>query len=115
MAITQRTANIRFDIERLTLEGLPRANQKNVIAAMQQRLTDLAGESPQLNWSTLQAPYRIDGGEISSEATSEDIGSHLATQIMRGLSHANDRSRTQTLELSRPTLSRETKYLKKSQ
>ncbi len=112
---SQRTTNIRFHIERVTLEGLPRANQKNVIAAMQQKLTDLATESPQLNWSKLQAPFRIDGGEISSEATSEDIGSHLATQIMRGLSDANNRSRTQTLELSRPALSPETKSLKKSQ
>ena len=79
---------LHFHIDRLTLTGLPRINQESVVDAMQKRLSSLAKQMPTLNWSQLSAPFKIDGGEVSFDATSEQIGNHLAKQIMRHIAAA---------------------------
>jgi hypothetical protein len=87
--------NLHFHIDRLTFTGLPRINRETVIDAMQQKLSTLATQVPALDWRQLSAPLKIDGGDISFDATSEQIGSHLALQIMRHLARAgidHDRS-----------------------
>ncbi len=92
---SSHTTNLHFHIDRLTLTGLPRINQESVVDAMQRKLSTLAMQIPDLNWSQISAPLKIDGGEASFDATSEQIGSHLAMQIMRhiiGARTAHDRS-----------------------
>ena len=86
---------LHFHIDRLTLTGLPRINHENVVDSMQRRLSILATQMPDLNWSHLSVPLKIDGGEISVDATAEQIGSHLAMQIMRHIARTeidHDRS-----------------------
>ena len=80
--------SLHFHIDRLILIGLPRINHESVVDAMQQKLSTLVTQMPDLNWSQVSAPLTIDGGEISFDATSEQIGSHLAMQIMRHISRA---------------------------
>ncbi len=80
--------NLNFHIGRLTLTGLSRIDQESVVNAMRRRLSALATQMPTLNWSHVSASLRIDGGEISSDATSEQLGNHLANHIMRHIEHA---------------------------
>jgi hypothetical protein len=84
--------NLHFHIDRLTLAGLPRINQDGVVDAMQRRLTTLVTEMSYLNWSQISAPIKINGGEISSDTTSEQLGAHLANEIMRHIARAETRS-----------------------
>ena len=77
--------NLNFHIGRLTLTGLSRINQESVVEAMQRKLSVLATQMPDFNWNQILAPLKINGGEISSDATSEQLGDHLATQIMQHL------------------------------
>ena len=84
--------NLHFHIDRLTLAGLPRINQDGVVDAMQRRLTTLVTEMSYLNWSQISAPIKINGGEISSDATSEQLGTHLANEIMRHIARAETTS-----------------------
>ena len=77
--------NLNFHIGRLILTGLPRINQESVVEAMQRRLSVLATQMPDFNWNQILIPLKINGGEISSDATSEQLGDHLATQIMQHL------------------------------
>jgi hypothetical protein len=75
--------NLNFHIGRLTLTGLSQINQQSVVDAMQRRLSALAMQMPDLNWSHISSPFKINGGEISSDATSQQVGDHLAKQIMQ--------------------------------
>lgn len=87
--------NLHFHIDRLTLTGLPRINKESVIDAMQRKLSSLATQIHDLNWNQISAPLKIDGGEVPFDATSEQIGSHLAMKIMRHIERAgtsHDRS-----------------------
>lgn len=79
--------NLNFHIGRLTLTGLSRINQERVVEAVQRKLSVLATQMPDFNWNQIGAPLKINGGEISSDATSEQLGDHLATQIMQHIGH----------------------------
>jgi hypothetical protein len=75
--------NLNFQIGRLTLTGLSQITQEGVVDAMQRRLSVLATQMPDLNWSQISTPFKINGGEISADATSRQVGDHLANQIMQ--------------------------------
>ena len=81
--------NLHFHIGRLTLTGLPKISHENVIAALRHRLTTLAEQIPERNWSQVSAPLQVDGGQISADSTSEQLGDHLAKQIMQLIIHTN--------------------------
>lgn len=80
------SATLRFNIERLTLPGMSRADTTRVVEAMKQGLAKLANRFPGRNWQGLSAIDRLDGGTIRAGAKPEQIGEHLATQIFRRLS-----------------------------
>jgi len=85
--IVRSHTNLNFHIDCLTLTGLSRINQESVVEAMQRKLSVLATQMSDFNWNQIVAPLKINGGEISSDATSEQLGDHLATQIMQHLGH----------------------------
>ncbi len=91
--------NIRID--RLTLGGLTQAAPKAVIASMQRHLLDLTRDQPYFDWGSLRAlndlhaPFKLDGGELPSNASSEQVGSQLAQSILRKISSAERRERIQ--------------------
>ncbi|MGA3006909.1 MAG: hypothetical protein ABSE59_03355 [Opitutaceae bacterium] len=77
---------LQFQIGRLTLPGMSRADTARVVDAMQAGLAKLARQFPGRDWRKLSALPRLDGGTLRVGARPEQIGEHLATQIFRRLS-----------------------------
>jgi hypothetical protein len=80
------SATLRFNIGRLTLPGMSRADTARVVAAMKKDLAKLASQFPGRNWQDVAAIDRLDGGTLRAGARPEQIGEHLAAQIFRRLS-----------------------------
>jgi len=77
---------LRLHIDRLTLHGGTRADARRILAAIEQRLSELvnAGSEPARFSSSRMAS--IDGGAVRAGASPVNIGSHIAQRIFRGLS-----------------------------
>jgi len=76
---------LRLRIGRLVLAGMSRADERRVTAAMASHLAALIDRTPGLDWSRVPSLGRLDGGTVSSRATPDEIGQHLATRIFGGL------------------------------
>ncbi len=76
---------LRLRIGRLVLDGMSRADERRVTAAMASHLAALIDRTPGLDWSRVPSLGRLDGGTVSSRATPDEIGQHLATRIFGGL------------------------------
>ena len=76
---------LSFHIQRLTLEGISRADAGRVTAAMRRKIAELAGTTAALSRSSSSRIERFDGGSIAAGSSPEEIGQHIATQIFKGL------------------------------
>ena len=76
---------VRLYVRRLVLEGISPADRTRVTSAMAKRLAELVGGAPGFEASAARNLERLDGGTVSTRATPEDIGRHLATRIFGGL------------------------------
>ena len=79
-----RTA-IRLHVRRLVLEGVARADRGRVVSAMAAHLAELIERAPAFDWSRAASRGRVDGGTVSSQATPDEIGRHVARQIFTGV------------------------------
>ncbi len=76
---------LSFHIQRLTLEGISRADAGRVTAAMRRKITELAGTTAALSRASAARIEKFDGGSIAAGSSPEEIGQHIATQIFKGL------------------------------
>ncbi len=83
---TSGGVSLRFQIDRLTLPGMSRADANRVVDAMRRELARLANSSPRRNWRGHSAISRLDGGTLRPHARPGEVGEHLAAQIFRGIS-----------------------------
>ncbi len=74
---------VRFNIGRLSLPGMSRADTTRVVEAMRAELSRLAATTPAKQWRNLAVRGRLDGGTLPPEASPTVVGRHLATQIYR--------------------------------
>jgi hypothetical protein len=77
--------SLRVNINRLTLPAMSRRDSALVVSSLQQKLSELANQSPAPDWSNLSGIDNVDGGSLPRGARPREIGSHLATQIFRRL------------------------------
>ncbi len=77
---------LKFNVGRITLPGMSRADTARVVDAMKKDLAKLASQFPGRNWQDVSAIDRLDGGTLGAGARPEQIGEHLAAQIFRRLS-----------------------------
>ncbi len=76
---------LNFHVERMTLEGISRADSGRVTAAMRRKLAELAGATADLGRASNSRIERFDGGSIAAGSRPEEIGQHIAMQIFKGL------------------------------
>jgi hypothetical protein len=77
---------LRVHVGRLVLQGAARADERRITASMAAHLAAFV-EGAGLDWAAVTRLARVDGGTISSRATPDEIGRHLAHSIIRGLTH----------------------------
>jgi hypothetical protein len=81
---------VHVHIERLTIEGIARGDRARLTHALRCKLTELIGTMSERPWRSLPAVDRLDGGVLPVASSPEEIGRHIAGQIVRGLGHARN-------------------------
>jgi hypothetical protein len=76
---------VHVQIERLTIEGIARGDVARLTDALRSQLTELVGTMSEPPWQSLPAVDRLDGGVLPVGSSPEEIGRHIAGQIVRGL------------------------------
>ena len=76
---------LSFHIQRLTLEGISRADAGRVTAAMRRKIAELAGTTAALSRASAAEHRAVRRGIGAAGSSPEEIGQHIATQIFKGL------------------------------
>ncbi|MGP0063413.1 MAG: hypothetical protein ACLQGP_07430 [Isosphaeraceae bacterium] len=76
---------LNFHVERMTLEGISRADAGRVAAAMRRKIAELSRTTAVLSRASPTRIARFDGGIIVAGSSPEQIGQHIAIQIFKRL------------------------------
>jgi len=86
---------LRFNIDRITMEGYSAGEQKRFIQALQSNLAELARSIGGNQWSAVRrlALDRLDAGRLPHDATPEIAARQIATRIRGGLTKTQGTTR----------------------
>jgi hypothetical protein len=72
-------------IERMTLEGISRADADRVATGIRRKIADLAGATALPSRAPAALIESFDGGSIAGGSSPEQMGEHIAREIFKAL------------------------------